>query len=65
MATIETNEILSIEDLTKLLNVTTNKLTRLTKKGLPCVTLGGDRKIFLRDSIADWLKAQETPQTNQ
>ena len=52
------NEILSFKDLTKLLNITSNKLTRLTKQGLPCVSLG-DRKVFLKGSILQWLKDKE------
>ena len=55
---VETNEILSLEDLTKLLNVTSNRLTRLTKRGLPYVKLG-DRKVFLKDSITEWLRNRE------
>ena len=60
------NEILSTKDLKELLNVTGNKLTRLTKRGLPFVSLGGDgdRKVFLKDSVTQWLKAQERLQRN-
>ena len=53
---METNEILSFKELAKLLNISTNKLTRLTKQGLPCVVLGGDRKVFLKDSVLKWLR---------
>ena len=56
---METNEILSSEDLKKLLNVKSNKLTRLTKQGLPFVSLGGEIKIFLLSSILQWLKHKE------
>lgn len=59
---MEINEILSSRDLAKLLNISSNKLTRLTRQGLPCVSLGRGRKIFLKDSITKWLKAQEKPQ---
>jgi len=60
------NEILSTKDLKELLNITGNKLTRLTKRGLPFVSLGGDadRKVFLKDSVTEWLKAQERLQRN-
>lgn len=53
---METNEILCSKDLARLLNITTNKLTRLTKQGLPCVDLGGGMRIFLRDAVLNWLK---------
>lgn len=56
---METNEVLSFKDLAKLLNITSNKLTRLTKQGLPYASLGGDRKIFLKDSVLQWLKNRE------
>lgn len=55
---METNEILSFSALAKLLNISTNKLTRLTKQGLPSVSLG-DRKVFLKDSIIEWLRNRE------
>jgi len=56
---METNEILSSKDLSKLLNITTNKLTRLIKKELPYISLGAGRKVFLKSSILQWLKNQE------
>ena len=58
---METNEILSFKDLAKLLNISTNKVTRLTKQGLPCVLLGGGdyRKVFLKGSVIQWLKNRE------
>ena len=56
---MDINEILSSRDLAKLLDISSNKLTRLTKEGLPCILLRGDKKIFLKDSITKWLKAQE------
>jgi len=56
---MEISEILSFKDLSKLLDITNNKLTRLTKQGLPCVSLGGDRKVFLKSSILQWLKNRE------
>jgi predicted DNA-binding transcriptional regulator AlpA len=56
---METNEILSFRELAKLLNISTNKLTRLTKQGLPCVLLGGDRRVFLRSSVLEWLRDRE------
>jgi phage terminase Nu1 subunit (DNA packaging protein) len=58
---MDINEILSFKDLTKLLNISSNKLTRLTRQGLPSVSLGGgsDRKIFLKGSILQWLKNKE------
>ena len=56
---MEIEEILSFKDLAKLLNITTNKLTRLTKEGLPYISLGGNRKIFLRNSVLQWLKNRE------
>ena len=56
---MEINEVLSFNDLMKLLNISGNKLTRLTRQGLPFVSLGAGRKIFLRDSILQWLKNRE------
>ncbi len=56
---MEINEVLSFKDLMKLLNISGNKLTRLTRQGLPFVSLGGNRKIFLRDSVLQWLKNRE------
>ena len=56
---MEINEILNFKDLTKLLNISSNKLTRLTRQGLPCVSLGGGRKVFLKESILQWLKNKE------
>ena len=56
---MEINETISFNDLAKLLNISKNKLTRLTKQGLPCVSLGTENKIFFRDSVAKWLKSQE------
>ena len=56
---MENNEILSFRDLAKLLNITTNKLTRLTKQGLPYVALDRDRKVFLKDSVLLWLKNRQ------
>ena len=58
---MEISEILSYKDLTKLFNITSNKLTRLTKQGLPFVSLGGggDRKVFLKGSVLQWLKNRE------
>ena len=63
---MEINEILNTKDLKELLNITGNKLTRLTKQGLPFVSLGGggERKVFLRDSLLQWLKSQEKLQRN-
>ena len=55
---MEINEVLSFKDLTKLLNISNNKLTRLTKQGLPFVDLGA-RKVFLKSSILQWLKNRE------
>ena len=56
---MEINEILSSKDLSKLLNITTNKLTRLIKQELPYIPLGADRKVFLKSSILQWLKNRE------
>ena len=56
---MEINEVLSFNDLMKLLNISNNKLTRLTKQGLPCVSLGGGRRVFLKGSILQWLKNRE------
>lgn len=56
---MEINEVLSFEDLRKLLNISKNKLTRLTKQGLPYTSLGAGRKIFLKASILQWLKNRE------
>lgn len=56
---MEINEILSSRDLAKLLNISSNKLTRLTRQGLPCVSLGRGRKIFLKDSVLSWLKNRQ------
>ena len=56
-----TNEIISFNDLRKVLNVTGNKLTRMTKQGLPFVSLDrdGERKVFLKQSVLKWLRSQE------
>ena len=56
---MEINEILSFKDLTKLLNISSNKFTRLTRQGLPFVSLGGGRRVFLKSSILQWLKNRE------
>ncbi len=56
---MEINAILSSMDLAKLLNISSNKLTRLTKQGLPCVSLGGNRKVFLRDAVLNWLENKQ------
>ncbi len=56
---MEINEILSFKDLAKLLNISNNKLTRLTRQNLPFVDLGGNRKIFLRDAVLNWLKNKQ------
>ena len=56
---MEINEVLSFKDLAKLLNISNNKPTRLTRQGLPFVSFGGGRKIFLKGSILQWLKNQE------
>ena len=56
---MEINEVLSFNDLAKLLNVSRNKLTRLVKDGLPSVSLGAGRKVFLKGSILQWLKNRE------
>ena len=53
------DEILTFEDLLKLLNISSNRLTRLTKKGLPYVSLGGETRIFLKSSVLQWLKNKE------
>ena len=55
---MEINEILSSKELAKILDISGNKLTRLTKQGLPYVRLG-DRKVFLKNSILEWLKNRE------
>ncbi len=56
---MEINEILSSKDLAKLFNISSNKLTRLTKEGLPCILLRGDKRLFLKSSILQWLKNRE------
>lgn len=56
------DEIINCEDLKRILNITDNKLTRLTKQGLPFVCLGDGRKVFLRDSLTEWLKSQQEQQ---
>ena len=56
---MEINEILSFKDLMKLLNISSNKLTRLTKEGLPYISLGGNRKIFLGDAVLNWLENKQ------
>ena len=56
---METEEILSSKELAKLLNISSNKLTRLTKEGLPYVSLGYETKIFLKSSILQWLINRE------
>ena len=55
---MEINEVLSFKDLTKLLNINSDKLTSLTKEGLHDIRLG-DRKVFLKESILQWLKNPE------
>ena len=54
-----TNEILSFKELAKLLNVSGNKLTRLVNEGLPSVSLGAGRQVFLKDSVLEYLKNKE------
>ena len=56
---MEINETLSFRDLAKLLSIGNNKLTRLTKDGMPFIQLGGDRKVFLKQSILEWLRNRE------
>ena len=56
---MEVSEIISFQELAKLLNISTNKLTRLSKQGLPCVVLGGDRKVFLKGSVLEWLRNRQ------
>jgi len=56
---MDISEILNHKDLAKLLNISTNKLTRLTKEGLPCVRLGADRKVFLQDQVLQWLRNRQ------
>jgi len=56
---MDTNEVLCFEDLAKLLNISNNKLIRLTKQDLPYVSLGYETKIFLKSSILEWLKNRE------
>ena len=56
------DEILSFKDLMKLLNITSNKLTRLTKQGLPYVPVGAETKIFLIGSVLEWLQSNEKRQ---
>jgi predicted DNA-binding transcriptional regulator AlpA len=56
---MEINEVLSFEDLMKLLNISSNKLTRLIKQELPYISLGAGRKVFLKSSILQWLKNRE------
>lgn len=55
---------MNCEDLKRILNVTDNKLTRMTKQGLPCVKLGDGRKVLLRDSLLKWLRSQEEESRN-
>jgi hypothetical protein len=52
-------EILTYEEMKKLLNISSNRLSRLTKKGLPYVSLGGETRIFLKSSVLQWLKNRE------
>lgn len=56
---METNEVLSFEDLAKLLNISNNKLTRLVRQGLPYISVGYETKIFLKSSVLEWLKNRE------
>ena len=56
---MDTNEVLSFDDLAKLLNISGNKLTRLIHRGLPYVQLGYNTKIFLKDAVLLWLKSKE------
>lgn len=58
---MEIDEILSSKELAKLLSVTANKLTRLTRQRLPFVSLDrdGERKVFLKESVLKWLRSQE------
>ena len=59
---MEDDEIISFKDLVKLLNITSNKLTRLTKQGLPCVSLRNENWVFLKSSVTEWLKSKEEQQ---
>ena len=56
---MDTNEVLSFEEVVKLLNISGNKLTRLIKQGLPYVPLGYETKIFLKDSVLLWLRNRQ------
>ena len=58
---MEINEILNSNDLRELLNISKNKLTRLTKQGLPYIQMGGETRIFIRDSLLRWLSSLEQP----
>lgn len=49
-------EILTFEKVANLLNISSNRLTRLIKKGLPCVSLGYESKIFLKNEVIEWLR---------
>ena len=49
-------EILTFEQVTNLLKISSNRLTRLIKKGLPCVSLGYETKIFLKSAVIEWLR---------
>jgi len=56
---METEEVLNSKDLTKLLNISGNKLTRLIREGLPYISLGAGRKVFLKGSVLEWLRNRE------
>ena len=53
-------EVVSFDELAKLLNISGNKLTRLIGKGLPYIDVGYETKMFLKNSVLEWLKNRET-----
>ena len=53
------NELMTEQEVEELLGLSRNKLTRLTKQGLPYASLGGDKRVFFRSSVLQWLKNRE------
>jgi len=52
-------EILSFDEVRKLLSIKGNRLTRLMNRGLPYISLGYETNVFLRSSVSKWLKSIE------
>ena len=47
--------LLKASELAKKLNVTTVTIRNYAKRGMPCVTIGKQKK-YLEESVNEWLK---------